>query len=108
MRAALLFVAAAAAFAQPVRLMVDAARPLGPLAPIYRYFGYDEPNFTYAEHGRKLIGELAALSREPVYIRTHFLLATGDGAPDFKWGSTNAYTEDANGRPVYDWTIVDR
>jgi len=107
-RTALGFLAAAAAFAQPVRLTVDAARPLGPLAPIYRYFGYDEPNFTYAEHGRKLIGELAALSREPVYIRTHFLLATGDGAPDFKWGSTNAYTEDANGRPVYDWTIVDR
>src|SRR5262249_47117074 len=25
-----------------------------------------------------------------------------------KWGSTNAYTEDANGKPVYDWTIVDR
>jgi xylan 1,4-beta-xylosidase len=25
-----------------------------------------------------------------------------------KWGSTNAYTEDAAGRPVYDWTIVDR
>jgi len=23
-------------------------------------------------------------------------------------GSTNAYTEDASGRPVYDWTIVDR
>jgi len=25
-----------------------------------------------------------------------------------KWGSTNAYSEDAGGRPVYDWTIVDR
>ena len=28
--------------------------------------------------------------------------------PALKWGSTNAYTEDAQGRPVYDWTIVDR
>ena len=36
------------------------------------------------------------------------MLATGDGTPDFKWGSTNAYTEDAAGKPVYDWTIVDR
>jgi xylan 1,4-beta-xylosidase len=25
-----------------------------------------------------------------------------------KWGSTNAYVEDANGAAVYDWTIVDR
>jgi xylan 1,4-beta-xylosidase len=24
-----------------------------------------------------------------------------------KWGSTNACTEDASGKPVYDWTIVD-
>ena len=28
--------------------------------------------------------------------------------PALKWGSTNIYTEDAQGRPVYDWTIVDR
>ena len=25
-----------------------------------------------------------------------------------KWGSTNAYTEDSQGNPVYDWTILDR
>ena len=108
MRRLLLLAAIAPLAAQPVRLTVDAARTLGPLPPICRYFGYDEPNYTYTANGRKLIGELAALSREPVYIRTHFLLATGDGKPDFKWGSTNAYTEDAAGRPVYDWTIVDR
>ncbi len=28
------------------------------------------------------------------------------GAP--KWGSSNVYTEDDRGRPVYDWTIIDR
>jgi xylan 1,4-beta-xylosidase len=27
--------------------------------------------------------------------------------PALKWGSTNAYTEDAQGAPVYDWKIVD-
>ena len=27
--------------------------------------------------------------------------------PHLKWGSTNAYTEDANGNPVYNWRIVD-
>src|SRR3974390_141163 len=58
--------------------------------------------------GKKLIGELAALTDAPVNIRTHFLLATGDGTPGLKWGSTNAYTEDVSGKPVYDWTIVDR
>jgi xylan 1,4-beta-xylosidase len=54
------------------------------------------------------VGELAALSGGPVYIRTHFMLTTGDGTPGLKWGSTNAYTEDAAGKPVYDWTITDR
>ncbi|HLJ46702.1 MAG TPA: hypothetical protein VKU01_11875 [Bryobacteraceae bacterium] len=107
LKAALLV--AVSAFAQrPVAIRVNAAQPMGPLTPIYGFFGYDEPNYTYAKNGRKLVGELAALSRTPVYIRTHFLLATGDGTPGLKWGSTNAYTEDASGKPVYDWTIVDR
>src|SRR6185312_4659524 len=33
---------------------------------------------------------------------------SGDGTPALKWGSTNAYHVDAQGRPVYDWTILDR
>ncbi len=74
----------------------------------WSYFGYDEPNFTYSANGRKLLGELADLSPVPVYIRTHNLLTSGDGKGSLKWGSTNAYTEDASGNPVYDWTIVDR
>jgi len=105
----LLLLTAALATAQtPVVIRVNAAARIGPLDPIYAYFGYDEPNFTYTKNGRKLVGELAALSPAPVYIRTHFLLATGDGTPGLKWGSTNAYTEDAAGQPVYDWTIADR
>ena len=87
---------------------VDAESNLGAFAPVYRYFGYDEPNYTYQPNGRKLIAELTALSPHPVYFRTHHLLVTGDGAPALKWGSTNVYTEDAAGRPVYDWTILDR
>jgi xylan 1,4-beta-xylosidase len=91
-----------------VTIRVDASKTVGPFKPIYGYFGYDEPNFTYAKNGRKLVGELARLSSGPIYIRTHFMLATGDGTPGVKFGSTNAYTEDASGKPVYDWTIVDR
>ena len=36
------------------------------------------------------------------------MLTTGDGAPSLKWGSTNAYTRDAAGQPIYNWTIVDK
>jgi xylan 1,4-beta-xylosidase len=91
-----------------VSIRVHADQKAGAFEPIYSYFGYDEPNFTYAKNGQKLVGELAALSRTPVYIRTHFMLTTGDGTAGFKWGSTNAYTEDAAGKPVYDWTVTDR
>src|SRR5262249_1001447 len=91
-----------------VTVQVDGATRLGPFKPIYTFFGGDEPNYTYMKNGRRLIAELAGLSAAPVYIRTHNLLTTGDGTPALKWGSTNAYTEDASGKPVYDWTIVDR
>jgi xylan 1,4-beta-xylosidase len=109
MRFLVCLLAAASMHAQEsVTIRVDASQKVGPFKPIYAYFGYDEPNFTYAKNGRKLVGELARLSSAPVYIRTHFMLTTGDGTPGFKFGSTNAYTEDATGQPIYDWTIVDR
>ena len=104
-----LLLAAPLGFAQDgVTIRVNAGETVGAYQPIYGYFGYDEPNYTYAKHGKKLVGELASLGGAPVYIRTHFMLATGDGMPGFKFGSTNAYTEDAAGRPVYDWTLTDR
>jgi xylan 1,4-beta-xylosidase len=100
------------AYAQDgVTIRVNAAETIGPYKPISAYFGYDEPNYTYAKNGAKLIGELAVLTGKggpPTYIRTHFMLTTGDGASGYKWGSTNAYTEDASGKPVYDWTLTDR
>src|ERR1700733_5435075 len=105
---ALLMTAILAKGQDAVTIRVNANDKIGAFKPIYDYFGYDEPNFTYAKNGRKLVGELAALSSAPVYIRTHFLLATGDGTAGFKFGSTNAYSDDASGKPIYDWTIVDR
>src|SRR5690349_10159439 len=77
------------------------------MKPVWAWFGYDEPNYTYMKDGKKLLSELAALSPFPVYVRAHSLLCTGDGTPALKWGSTNAYTEDANGNPIYNWKIVD-
>jgi xylan 1,4-beta-xylosidase len=93
---------------EPVTIRVHVDQPEGTLRPIWNFWGYDEPNYTYAANGKKLLRELAALSPEPVYIRTHNLFTTGDGTAALKWGSTNVYTEDANGKPVYSWTIVDR
>ena len=104
----LLLVATAAPAQDTINIHVGSTTRTGLFKPIYAWFGYDEPNYTYMKNGRKLIGELAALSPVPVYIRAHHLLCTGDGAPALKWGSTNAYTEDAQGNPVYTWTIVDR
>lgn len=98
----------ATALAQEVTIQVDAARPVGPLRPVWSFFGYDEPNYTYMRDGKKLLSELASLSPVTVHVRAHSLLNTGDGTAALKWGSTNAYTEDAQGRPKYDWTLVDR
>jgi len=94
--------------AQTVAIQVDADKSLGPLKPAWSFFGYDEPNYTYMKDGRKLLSELAALSPATVHVRAHNLLTSGDGTAALKWGSTNAYTEDASGKPRYDWTIVDR
>jgi len=91
-----------------VDVRVQADQPQGAFLPIWNYFGYDEPNYTYAAHGEKLLGELAAQDPAPVYVRVHNLLTTGDGSASLKWGSTGVYTEDAAGNPVYSWTILDR
>lgn len=109
--ALLLFAARSAcsqAAAQEIRIDVHADRPDGTMLPIWNYFGYDEPNYSYSLNGKKLLGELSALSPGPVYVRVHNLLTTGDGSASLKWGSTNVYTEDAAGKPVYSWVILDR
>ena len=91
-----------------VKFVVDASGNGEPMKPIWSFVGYDEPNYTYMKDGVKLLTELSELSYTPVFVRTHNLLTSGDGTPALKWGSTNAYTEDESGNPVYDWTIVDR
>jgi xylan 1,4-beta-xylosidase len=90
-----------------VTIRVDTNSPRGPMTTMWAWFGYDEPNYTYMKDGRKLLAELQRLSPVPVYVRTHNLLTSGDGKAALKWGSTNAYTEDSSGKPIYDWTIVD-
>jgi len=93
---------------ESVNIQVQFDQPQGTILPIWNYFGYDEPNYTYAANGQKLLGELAALSPQHPYVRVHNLFTTGEGSSSLKWGSTNIYTEDAAGNPVYSWTILDR
>jgi xylan 1,4-beta-xylosidase len=100
--------ASAQQVSKPVALQLDLAKKTtDPMKPFWAWFGYDEPNYTYMKDGQKLLSEFAAMSPSPVYVRAHNLLTTGDGTASLKWGSTNAYTEDVNGKPVYDWKIVD-
>lgn len=97
----------AVAAAQTVQIQVDLNKPLGADKPITSWFGYDESNYTTMTHGRELLRELHDTSPVPVYIRAHHLLTSGDGVPELKWSSTNVYTLDAKGHPVYDFKIID-
>ena len=41
--------------AESVQIQVFADQPDGALPPIWNYFGYDEPNYTYAPNGQNLL-----------------------------------------------------
>jgi xylan 1,4-beta-xylosidase len=101
------FVALSCVAQEQVRVKVNLNAPEGTFPPVYSWFGYDESNYSTTQNGRALLRELHDLSSVPVHIRAHFLLATGDGKPELKWSSTNVYTEDAQGHPVYSWKILD-
>src|SRR5258705_219554 len=90
-----------------VTIRVHGGDRRAPMTQMWAFYGYDEPNYTYTPNGKKLLAELAALSPVAVFVRAHNLLTTGDGTAAMKWGSTNAYTENAHGNPVYSWTIID-
>lgn len=98
---------ASAAQDNPVRISIDATSPGKPLRHVWQYYGYDECNYTTSSGARELMKTLTNINPEPVYLRQHFLLASGDGKPSLKWSSTNIYTEDTNGNPVYYWQIMD-
>ncbi len=97
-----------AAAAEPVRVSVDLDKPVVPFHQITNWFGYDESGYTIMPHGQALLRELHDAYREPVYIRAHHLFTSGDGVADLKWSSTNVFTLGPDGKPVYDFTIVDK
>ncbi len=91
-----------------LQIKVDLTKKTGDMRPIWAWFGADEPNYAYMKDGKKLLTELSQLSPVPVYFRAHNMLTSGHDTLTMKWGSTNVYTEDANGKPIYDWTTVDK
>lgn len=91
-----------------ITINVDVSKQVGAFPPIWAWVGHDEPNYVYSDEGQHLLTELSKLSPYPVHDRVHNLLTTGDGTPSLKWGSTNAFTRDASGKPVYNWDIIDK
>jgi len=89
------------------QVRVDAGAWRGELPHNWTYIGYDEINYTYVPEGLELLGKFRELQERPYYVRAHHLLCTGNGHASYKWGSTNAYREDEQGNPIYDWTFVD-
>lgn len=90
-----------------VSVSVDSASSGTPLEPVWPFFGFDEINYTTSPEGKELLRALVGANRAAVHVRSHFLFNTGDGTPALKWGSTNVYTEDSAGNPVYSWALSD-
>jgi xylan 1,4-beta-xylosidase len=86
---------------------VDATAAGAPLERVWAYHGYDEANYTTTPEGEELLRTLSTAHTAPVRVRTHFLFNSGDGTPALKWGSTNVYSEDAGGNPIYDYALLD-
>ncbi len=93
---------------ETTNITIDFNTNIGDMYPFWAFFGADEPNYAYMKDGKKLLTELSAMSANPVYFRTHNLLTSGHDTLNLKWGSTNVYTEDTQGNPIYDWTILDK
>lgn len=103
------FLGVAQSAMETVDIHVNLDQQVGEMYPMWSYVGYDEPNYTYLGEGEKLLTELSKLSEGPVYIRAHNMLNTREGSPiALKWGSTDAYTEDEDGNPLYNWEVVDK
>ncbi|PJM76832.1 GH39 family glycosyl hydrolase [Bifidobacterium felsineum] len=88
-------------------ISVNAAHEIGPLNHDWRFFGYDECNYTYTPEGRRMLERFGKLGDAPYYVRTHFLFCNGSCTGTQKFGSTNLYHEDAQGNPIYDFTYID-
>ncbi len=91
---------------EKVSVQVDAGKWLKELAHTWNYIGYDECNYTHSPGGMALIEKFGRLEK-PYYMRAHHMLCTGILHGFYKWGSTNAYIEDEQGNPIYNFDLID-
>lgn len=62
----ILFPGMAIAQIDTLTIKINTEETLGPMDPIWAWWGYDEPNYTYMKDGKKLLSEISALSPVPV------------------------------------------
>jgi len=93
---------------EKINIRIDAGCGSGELRHDWRYIGYDECNYTVAPEGRELLTKFGRLQDAPYYVRVHHMLCTGNCHGTYKWGSTNAYMEDRQGNPLYNWEVIDK
>ena len=89
------------------KVKVDAGRITGELKHNWNYIGTDECNYIEEPEGQAVLESFGQLEDGPYYVRPHHLFCTGNTRGVLKWGSTNVYTEDEAGNPVYDFTTFD-
>jgi xylan 1,4-beta-xylosidase len=89
------------------RVDIDAGSPGTALEPVWESLGYDEINWTYTPTGKKLLRTIGETSNRGFHVRPHYVFISGTGMGLPHWGSGNVYHEDAAGKPVYDFQIVD-
>lgn len=90
-----------------ISIQVDKTKSCGVLEHSWRYVGYDECNYTYIPEGVELLKKFSDLEKEPYFFRTHFMFCTGNCHGTYKFGSTNLYSEDKDGNPIYNYEIYD-
>ena len=93
---------------EKVNINVDIQKSVGKLHHTWNYIGYDECNYTTSPGGSLLLKKFGELCDGPFFVRPHHLLCTGNTIGEYKWGSTNVYTEDEDGNPVYNFETLDK
>ena len=93
---------------ETVKINVNAGESSGILSHTWNYIGYDECNYTTIPGGKRLLEKFGELADAPFFVRPHHLLCTGNTHGEYKWGSTNVYTEDEEGNPVYNFETLDK
>lgn len=89
-------------------VMVDCRAWLGNLERIWNGIGFDEINLAYFPRGKVLFHTLSQIHEVPYYIRNHNALTSGNGAPSPAWGSGNVFHLLPDGKPYYNWTILNQ